>query len=57
MELPERTNNMLRSPVPFPIVKEIGTGGYAVVYEVNDPQSGKKYALKKVKTYEIDGHE
>jgi serine/threonine protein kinase len=48
MELPERTSNLLRIPIPFPIVKEAGNGGYAIVFEVRDPQTGKKYALKKV---------
>lgn len=48
MELPERTNNLLRIPLPFQTIKEAGTGGYAVVYEIRDPGSGRKFALKKV---------
>lgn len=57
MELPERTSNFLKLPLPLQIVKEAGSGGYSVVYEVIDPASSRKYALKKVESSYKDGHE
>jgi serine/threonine protein kinase len=57
MELPDRTSDVLKLPIAFKTVKEAGTGGYSIVYEVVDPATSRKYALKKVASVDPDGHD